>query len=94
MLILLLSVPTHLYVTTVSPLTIVPLLISLDVLHSIPFWIHLFVSALDFETESSNYHYKCLNFVSTTAVLSCSFSLESIFCSMTPLFLMLVYLLL
>ena len=92
-LILLLSVLIHLCVTIVSPLTIVPtpVMISLDILHPIPFWMHLSVSALDCETKSSNHHCKFSNFLSTNAVLPWSFCLESLFCNMTPVFLMLVF---
>ena len=90
-LILLLSVPTHLCVTTVPPLTIAPLLTSLDILHPFPLRLHLFVSGLDCETESSNDHCKFSNFVSNTAVLPWSFCLESLFCNMVPVFLMLAF---
>ena len=91
MLVLLLSVLIHLCVTTVPPLNIGSLLISLDILHLIPFWMHLSLSALECETESSNDHCKLSNFVSTTAVLPWSFCLESLFCNVNPVFLMLVF---
>ena len=91
MLILLLSVPTHLCVTTVPPLNIDPLFISLDIMHPILFWIHLFVSALECENKLSKNHRKFSIVVSITAVLPWSFYLESIFCIMTPVFLMLVF---
>ena len=55
----------HLCVTTVPPLTISSLLMSLDMLHLIPFWMHLSVSGLDCETESNNNHCKFSNYVST-----------------------------
>ena len=72
-------------------MTVVPLLISLDILYPILFWMHLSVSVLDCVTESSNDHCRFLFFLSTTAVLPRSFCLESHFCNMTPVFLMLVF---
>ena len=50
-------------------MTIAALLISVDALHPITFWMHLSVSPIDCETESSNYDCKFSNFLSTTAVL-------------------------
>ena len=91
MLTLLISVPINLCVTTVTPSAIEPLSISLDILHPIPFWMHLSVSALDCETESSKDYFRFLNFLSTNAVLLWSVCLESLFCKMTSVFLKLVF---
>ena len=66
------------------------LFISLDIMHHSPFWMPLFVSALDSETESSNNHCKFSNFISITGVLPWSFCLESLFCKMIPMFSMFV----
>ena len=65
-LILLLSVLMHLCATTVPPLTISPLLVSLDILPLFTCWMHLFVSALDSETEQSNDRCKLSKFLSIT----------------------------
>ena len=93
MLTLLLSVLIHACVTTVLPLIIdpPPMLISLDILHPIGFWMHLSVSALDYENESSNDHYRFINFFFTTTARPWSVYLESLFCNMAAVFLKLVF---